>query len=695
MAGQGKGVLRIAIEDFFSTSKVGKWISQWFKDFGEEQEAAIYESYKNLPDKLLEWSKDISKAIPHAGSIGSVGQQGEILTAGAFAGQVGMSAASSFMAPVMRLINYAMDKSIRSARFDPGLVAALYFRNPELATVFRQDLAELGWSDSRQAAYIEAFMPLLAVADVDEMLHRKILTEQQAKDEIKKQGFNDMQAAHLLQIGDHIPGISDLVHMADRFAWDDDIARRFQYDTLYPDVVQDWVEKLGFPREWFIKYWRSHWELPSVQTIFEMFHRLRQGRVSTTFTADDLQAYLKTTPIPPYFHPRLTEISYNPYTRVDVRRMYKAGIIDETEVYDTYRDLGYDDTHAKNLADFTKKWAIGEDSSLVDKTTDLTESLLGDMFSRNIITEAVFRSELAKLKYPPQYIDWLVKYTNTKRKVSTTPDEYSSYQSKMKNVVLAAYTSRQISGGDAAQALKGAGFQDQSITWLLQAGDYDYLQGERNNTLGLIHDSYVSKIMDRSATISALGRVNVSGGEQSQLLSEWDNDILYRTKRLSDTDYTSALKLGIISQDKYVELLQGLGISDNDITIKLALFQAAQTTAQADAAALAAKELQLAAKKLSVTDLLDGYAKGAVTEEQLYERLKTAGYTVDDVSMLISTHYAAPKPTKSKLTVSQIMTAFKRMALTEAEVRTMLTARGYTPEDIDILFASQATGATP
>lgn len=246
MAGQGKGVLRIAIEDFFTTTKVGKWIAQWFKDFGEAQETAIYESYKNLPDKLLEWSKDITKALPQPGTGGDGNHQGEILTAGAFAGQVGMSAASSFMAPVMRLINYSMDKSIRSARFDPAIVGTLYFRNPDLATIFRSDLAELGWSDSRQAAYIEALMPLLAVADIDELVHRKIITEQDAKDEIKKQGFNDIQASQLLKIGEHIPGISDLVHMADRFAWDDEIARRFQYDTLYPVEVQDWVEKLGF-----------------------------------------------------------------------------------------------------------------------------------------------------------------------------------------------------------------------------------------------------------------------------------------------------------------------------------------------------------------------------------------------------------------------------------------------------------------
>lgn len=693
MAGQGKGVLRIAIEDFFTTTKIGKWIAQWFKDFGEDQEQAVYDLYKDLPDQLLTWSEDITQAIPHPSGTGGKSKQGGIAGALGFAGQIGMSAASSFMAPVMRIINYSMDKKIRSARLDPGLLTTLFFRNPEGASKFASDLEEQGWTTPRLSAYAEALQPLLLFNEIDEMLHRKIITDEQAIKLIMKIGYNDDQAQKLIKIGDHIPGISDLVHFADRFAWDDDIARRFQYDTLYPDVVQDWVEKLGYDRDWFIKYWRSHWELPSLQTVFELFHRLRPGRVETTFTADDLQAYLKTTPIPPYFHQRLTEISYNPYTRVDVRRMYKAGVIGEDEVYQTYRDLGYDDSHAKALKDFTIQWATGEDTSLSDKQANLTESLLADMFNKGIINESQFRAELAKLKYPPEYITWLVAYTISKRKADTAPDEYSTYQSKMKTAILAAYTARQITTAEATSALATAGYTSQAISWLLQAADYDYQQGERNGVLDLIHTAYTTKIMDRSKAVSELGRLNVAGAEQTQLLAAWDYETIYRTKRLSESDYTNALKLGIISQDKYIEDLQGLGLSDEDITVKLALYQAAQTAAQADVAAQQQKAEQTAAKKLSVTDLLDAYAKGSISEDTLYSRLQTAGFTTDDVSLLISTKFNAPAPTQSKLTVAQIMTALKRGALSVNDVTIMLTARGYTAEDIDILLASQATGA--
>jgi hypothetical protein len=693
MAGQGKGVLRIAIEDFFTTTKIGKWIAGWFIDFGEAQEQAIHDSFVNLIPNIKDWATDPQKVLPKAPKQDGTGHQGEIMGALGFASQVGMSAASGLLAPLMRLLNYSMDKDLHTARFDPPLVANLYFRNKPLGQQYINDLTELGWRDDRVNAWMEALKPLLAVGDIVTMYHRKLFTEDQARTEITKQGFSITQAVNFIEMGKLIPGVSDLISIAVREGFSPSIIKKFQYDEAYPTEIDEYLEMQGLNKEWGMRYWAAHWNLPSLTQAFEMYHRLRPGRTSPTFTDDDLDLLMRTADIAPYFRPRLKQIAFNPYTRVDLRRMYKAGIIDEAEVQATYQDLGYDAKHAKNLTDFTIAWAEGSDGSVVDNQASLTEGLLSNMFNKNIIDEATFRSELAKLEYAPTYIEWLVKYTISKRTVDTTPDEYNTYQSKMKSQVVAAYTARQITVLEAHQALEAAGYTATAVDYLLQAADYDYLQGTRNEIIKLIADSYLSKLMDRTQVVQELGKINVSGAEQTQLLNEWDNALFYRNKRLSVSDYTNALQLGIISQDKYVEYLQGAGYADQDITIKLALYQAAATADQANEVALQQKAEQTAAKKVSVTDLLDAYAKGAISETELYDRLQTAGYTTDDISLLISTKYNAPAPTLSKLTVTQIMTALKRGVLTEDDVMSMLTARGYTNGDINIILASQSTGA--
>ena len=68
---------------------------------------------------------------------------------------------------------------------------------------------------------------------------------------------------------------------------------------------------------------------------------------------DELKLLLRVRDIPSFWRERLVQLSYDPYTRVDVRRMYTAGVLSENEVFDTYLDLGYDEEHANNLTLWT------------------------------------------------------------------------------------------------------------------------------------------------------------------------------------------------------------------------------------------------------------------------------------------------------------------------------------------------------
>lgn len=183
-------------------------------------------------------------------------------------------------------------------------------------------------------------------------------------------GFNgvvsDSQRELFYQITEQRPGIADIVHFMVRDAADDEVARKYGYDTdfttKYTGKLRKWSEDQGIPEDIAKFAWRSHWELPSPTQLYEMLHRLRPNRPKTggdfddvTVTLEDVQKALEINDYAPGWIRQLMAVSYAPLTRVDVRRAYEIGVLDADAVYAAYRDIGYDDSNAKILTRFTEK----------------------------------------------------------------------------------------------------------------------------------------------------------------------------------------------------------------------------------------------------------------------------------------------------------------------------------------------------
>ncbi|MCK5504540.1 MAG: hypothetical protein KAJ10_05230 [Thermodesulfovibrionia bacterium] len=169
-----------------------------------------------------------------------------------------------------------------------------------------------------------------------------------------------------------IPGPGDNVRFALREVWDP--TRRSQ--LLQETPARKYYDRLnqnGFSDEIGDDFWASHWVLPGVGQLNEMLHR----RVIDDQTHDD---FIRYNDFDPVVRPWLKAISYNPYTRVDARRMYDLSILNEQELHDNYLDLGYDETHAENMTTWTKVFIISGD--------------LKDQYTKGWITKAEVLSRL-------------------------------------------------------------------------------------------------------------------------------------------------------------------------------------------------------------------------------------------------------------------------------------------------------------
>jgi hypothetical protein len=165
-----------------------------------------------------------------------------------------------------------------------------------------------------------------------------------------------------------------------------------------------------------MKYWIAHWENPSLQMGFEMLHRLRPGTTDTPFTADDLDLLMKIQDVAPYWRPRLKAISFAPYTRVDVRRMFGAGVLTAEEVKSAYLDLGYDEEHATNLTAFTTSIEAAEEKGI-------SRAAIQQAYERKVWTREQASAALADIGFTAEQVDFWLSLTDWEIEQALLKDE--------------------------------------------------------------------------------------------------------------------------------------------------------------------------------------------------------------------------------------------------------------------------------
>ena len=184
-----------------------------------------------------------------------------------------------------------------------------------------------------------------------------------------------------------LPGVGDLVRFQQRevFSFDD---RANQLSSYPSDDYFGAMQQQGYSRYWAENFWAAHWELPSVSQGYEMLYRLRPDQPIilpgkevpvAPFGIQDLEKLMIKQDILPSEIQRLIAIAYQPYTRVDVRRMYKLKILDSVEeIKRAYLDLGYDDFKASKLASFVVA-DVGDDDVMSIRAELISAYKSGDI----------------------------------------------------------------------------------------------------------------------------------------------------------------------------------------------------------------------------------------------------------------------------------------------------------------------------
>ena len=292
------------------------------------------------------------------------------------------------------LASHEWRKQYRPSLPDVASLILSVFRDPSRTIEIRDLLAKQGFSNDNIDTLLKAAKSIYTPDEARQLYLRGQLSEPQLREELKKYGFNDQEIDNLKLLYEIIPAPADLVRMAVREAFDPDYISRFNTMAEYPLEFEEFAAKQGITTEWAQKFWAAHWEIPSVLQGFEMLHRdvINDDELSDLFFARDLM---------PWWREKLKAISYHPLTRIDVRRVYRMGIIDREQVYRTYLDLGYDEEKAEWLTRFTEM-EQGE------KERDLTKAEVLDAYTKKIIALDDVKNMLGDLGYSPIEVDILI-----------------------------------------------------------------------------------------------------------------------------------------------------------------------------------------------------------------------------------------------------------------------------------------------
>jgi hypothetical protein len=143
-------------------------------------------------------------------------------------------------------------------------------------------------------------------------------------------------------------------------------------------------------------------------------------------TEEDVYQYYRVVEIPPYWRDMLMKISYTPYARVDTRRMYNLGVLNQQEVYNTYRDEGYDHDHATKLTQFSIVTKI-------EAQKDLTKAQMLDAYKIGLIDKETVLVYLVDSGYDSAEALFLVEYTMYKEDLKDIDESIKAIGERYKN----------------------------------------------------------------------------------------------------------------------------------------------------------------------------------------------------------------------------------------------------------------------
>jgi hypothetical protein len=455
--------------------------------------------------------------------------------------QTGSAGLFSVFEPIFETARQRAYDSHPSKLYDLATWIAIWFRNmpadADLTNVARRQ----GYRGAWLPHLIEAIRLRPGIGELGQLTQRGEIETGEFLTELKARGMTEADAAGMEKLIHLIPGAGDVIRMAVREAFSPNVISKFELGSEYPAEFEEWMVKQGYDPEWAKRYWYAHWDLPSVSMGYEMLHR---GVIGD----DDFDLLLKTLDISPFWRDKLKEISFNVYTRVDTRRMYDHGILDEEGVFKSYRDQGYSPDKAQNMTAFTI--ALSQEdarsASRADIITGYTEGTVTRIEAHGLLTDLGYEevyTEAYLLKADYQIERKRRQDENTKNGTDLETERKASKADISASYEMGLYTEE-----EAKTAFTDIGYSTELAEVFVFKVDYQRAQKLIGEAIRTTKELFVNEEVEVQQVHERLGEYNLPATQIEELLAVWTLERDRRTYRPSITQLVGFYRRGRITE---------------------------------------------------------------------------------------------------------------------------------------------------
>ncbi len=238
------------------------------------------------------------------------------------------------------------NKDIKPYLLDLATLAEEYFRHPNNYKFVTDQLDRMGLSPDKKEVFLDNLTNLLPLDILRLLWNREEISTNELDDELKKLRYKPEDLDLLRKAFKIMPNMQDFVLFSVREAYDQEFVDIAGLGSNMPPEFIDDMKRIGVKEEYIKYYWYSHWKPPATNQVFEMLHR-------GVIEMEEVNTLLRINDIMPNYREKLTQIAYNPITRVDIRRLYQDGVTDYQDMYEQYLDTGYAPENAELLAEWT------------------------------------------------------------------------------------------------------------------------------------------------------------------------------------------------------------------------------------------------------------------------------------------------------------------------------------------------------
>jgi len=416
---------------------------------------------------------------------------------------------SSLLGVALSKFTYGLNEKMRPARPAlPDLVAGKWRELLDDPT-FKDWLNDQGWPDVAVEMYKELLRPRPGISDLISWAWREHQDPEVIREELEKRGYQTDDIDKFMELSHVLPGVGDLIRMAVREAFSPAAISKYGLGDRFPDELVKWAKKQGLSEEWAKRYWYAHWVLPSPTAGFEMLHR---GIISR----EELRDLLIYADYVPWWVEKLIAISYTPYTRVDARRMHKLGVLSDDELVGVYKDIGYDDEHAKNMARFTILYNM-------EAELEYTKSEVLKDYRLGMMSRAEANELLIGLGNSPQYADYLLDLEDYKRANS----EITEHLKHIKTLYIAG----EIDRTEATGRLGRLDLEADRIARYLDMWTIAREAKTARPTRAMIEEYYKDDIIDEQTARIELAKRHYQDYVIDWMILDWDQEIADKARK--------------------------------------------------------------------------------------------------------------------------------------------------------------------